>query len=118
MALHNNESHAFSQMCGELSKIIKDFLDNNETYKRIQEYIKLANDNLDAFHKGICQFNSNYEHYKLLDVSLNRETLINRCVYEIRLYFRNDRGDRDSTCFGVDSFIIFLDRAGLVKDEE
>jgi len=116
--LHNNEYHAFNKMCNELSKIIKDFLANNETHQRIQGYIKLANDNLDAFHKGICQFNSNYENYKLLDVSLNRETLINRCVYEIRLSFRNDRGDSDSTCFGVDSFIIFLDRAGLVKDEE
>jgi hypothetical protein len=118
MSLSNNEYHAFSQMCREFKEAMDSFLATNEVYLRVQNYIKLANDNLDKFYEAICDRNCNYLHYKLRSVELHKESLINRNLYEIKLYFINDRGNYDSTCFGVDTLIIFLSDAGLVKDEE
>lgn len=118
MSLSNKEYHAFSQMCREFKEAMDSFLNSNEVYLRVQNYIKLANDNLDKFYEAICEQNSNYIDYKLRSVELHKESLINRNLYEIKLYFINDRGNYDSTCFGVDTLIIFLADAGLVKDEE
>lgn len=115
--LHNSEYHALSQMCKEFKEAMNAFLNNNETYNRVQNYIKLANDNLDVFYKAVCEQNNYYLRYKLRSVEFNKESLINRNLYEIRLCFINDKGNYDSTCFGVDTLIIFLADAGLVKDE-
>lgn len=115
--LHNSESHAFSQMCREFKEAMQAFLENNETYQRVQGYIKLANDNLDTFYQAICKQNNYYLKYKLRNVELHKESLINRNLYEIRLCFINDKGQYDSVCFGVDILIIYLSKAELIKDE-
>lgn len=115
--LHNSEYHALHQMCREFKEAMNTFLENNETYQRVQGYIKLANDNLDVFYKAICERNLNYLRYKLRRIEFNKESLINRNLYEIKLSFINDRGNYDSVCFGVDTLIIFLADAGLIKDE-
>lgn len=117
MNLPNHEYHAFSQMCREFKEAMDSFLANNAVYIRVQKYIKLANDNLDAFYNAICEQNSNYTDYKLRRVELKKESLINRVLCEIQLYFINDRGEYDSTCFGVDTLVFFLVKANLIKDE-
>lgn len=118
MSLHNQEDHALSQMQREFKALVKQFLETNATHQRVQNYLDLANNNLDKLHTAICSANSNYKNYKLIKVSFRKEYLINNCQYEIELFFTNDRGERDSTSFGIDTFIIFLSRAGLVKDDE
>lgn len=54
MSLSNKEYHAFSQMCREFKEAMESFLATNEVYLRVQNYIKLANDNLDKFYEAIC----------------------------------------------------------------
>ena len=114
--LHNYEYHRFNDMSREVKKLIKEYLLTNEFYQRLTNYIKLANDNLDKFHKTICNRNSYYCNCELKEVSFNKESLLTS-GYEICIWYKNKDGGH-TQLIDISSFIIFLAESNLIEDSE
>lgn len=116
MALHNTESYAMSDLMREVKEIVNTYLSNNETFARVQGYIKVANDNLAQVEKQIKRNNLFYEHCSLKSFSFDKSSLLTSS-YEIELYFKNQHNEGKFAHFGVDTLIILLAECGLIKDE-
>lgn len=118
MALHNTEYYAMHELRCEIKQCVNHITNSSETYKRIQGYIKLANENSALIAGKIKENNSLcYEGITQVSVSFNMESLltsayeVNICTYKGQDYYR-------SVNIGIDSFIILLSECGLVDDIE
>lgn len=96
---------------------VKQVLQNSDIYQRTQDYLKLANDNIETVAKQIKRNNHFYEGTHSFKFYFNKGSLITSS-YEITLSYRDNRNDYHSTSIGIDSFIILLDECGLLKDTE
>jgi len=92
-------------------------LQNSEIYQRTQDYLKLANDNIEKVEKQIKRNNHFYEGTHSFKFYFNKGSLITSS-YEITLSYRDNHNDYHSTSIGIDSFIILLDECKLLKDTE
>lgn len=115
MALHNTEYHAMCDLTREVREMVKNHLANNETFARVQGYIKLANDNLREVEEQIKRNNLFYEHCTLKGFSFDMSSLLTSS-YEIELYFKNQRDEGKFAHFGVDTLIMLLAECGLIED--
>lgn len=113
--LHNTEYHAMGNLTREVKEMVKNYLANNETFARVQGYIKLANDNLERVEQQVKKNNLFYEHCTFKDFSFDMGSLLTSS-YEIELYFKNQHGEGKFSHFGVDTLIILLDECGLLED--
>lgn len=118
MALHNNEYHAMVELRRQIKQYVDNIIDNSETYKRIQGYIKLANDNSETLAKKIESNNSlYYDGITNVHVVFNKESLLTSS-YEVHLCTYKGKEFYKSLSIGIDSFIILLSECGLVDDSE
>lgn len=113
--LHNREYHALCDLNREIQEIVKNYLSNNETFARVQSYIKLANDNLSQLEKQIKQNNLFYEGCTIKSFSFNMSSFLTSS-YEINLYFKNKNNEGKFAHFGVDTLIMLLAECGLIED--
>ena len=97
--------------------VVEQVLQDSDIYQRTQGYLKLANDNIEVVAKQIKRNNHFYEGTHSFKFYFNRSSLITSS-YEIMLSFRDAHNDYHSTSIGIDSFIILLDKCGLLKDTE
>lgn len=95
-------------------ELINNYLEQNETFARLQGYIQLANDNIDIVGKQIQQNNLLYEDCTFVKFSFNKTSFVAH-VYEMTLHYKQGREDRYSH-FGVDSFLLLLIECGLLVD--
>lgn len=118
MALHNNEYYAMVELRRQVKQYVDNIINNSETYKRIQGYIKLANDNSTLIANKIKENNSLcYEGITRVSVSFNMESLLTS-AYEVYIGTYKGKDFHRSVNVGVDSFIILLSECGLVDDTE
>ena len=96
---------------------VEQVLQNSEIYQRTQDYLKLANDNIEIVAKQIKKNNHFYEGTHSFKFYFNKGSLITSS-YEITLSYKDNRDNYHSTSIGIDSFIILLDESGLLKDAE
>jgi len=115
MALHNTEYHAMSNLTRDVKEMVKNYLANNETFARVQGYIKLANDNLARVEQQVKKNNLFYEHCTFKGFSFDMSSLLTSS-YEIELYFKNKHNDGKFAHFGVDSLIMLLAECELLED--
>lgn len=113
--LHNTEYHAMCDLTREVKEIVKTYLSNNETFARVQGYIKLANDNLCKVEEQIKRNNLFYEHCTLKGFSFDKSSLLTSS-YEIELYFKNQHDEGKFAHFGIDTLIMLLAECGLIED--
>lgn len=113
--LHNIEYHAMCDLTNEVKEIVKNYLANNETFARVQGYIKLANDNLYQVEKQIKQNNLFYEDCTLKNFSFDKSSLLTSS-YEIELYFKDKNNNGKFAHFGVDTLIMLLAECELIED--
>lgn len=99
----------------EVKKIVDTYLSNDETFARMQGYIKLANDNIRQVEKQIKQNNLFYENCTLKGFSFDKSSLLTSS-YEIELYFKDRNDNGKFAHFGVDTLIMLLAECGLIKD--
>ena len=115
--LHNREYHAMCELFHQCKAAVDQVLQNSDIYKRTQDYLKLANDNIETVAKQIKRNNHFYEDAHSFKFYFNKGSLITSS-YEIVLSYRDNRDDYHSTSIGIDSFIILLDECKLLKDTE
>ena len=114
MGLYNDEYNAIYDFKRAMRELINNYLEQNETFARLQGYIQLANDNIEKVGKQIQQNNLYYEDCTFVKFSFNKASFI-APVYEITLHYRQGQEDRFSH-FGADSFILLLIECGLLND--
>lgn len=115
MSLHNTEYHSISKLKHEVQEIVNNYLSNNETFARVQQYIKLANDNLAKMEKQIKRNNHFYNGCSLKEFSFDKSSLLT-FSYEIKLYYKNQFDEGKSVRFGVDTLIMALAECNLIED--
>lgn len=99
----------------EVKEMVNAYLSNNETFARVQGYIKLANDNIRQVEKQIKQNNLFYENCTLKGFSFDKSSLLTSS-YEIELYFKDRNDNGKFAHFGVDTLIMLLAECGLIED--
>jgi hypothetical protein len=114
MGLYNNECNAMYEFKRAMRELINNYLEQNETFARLQGYIQLANANIDIVGKQIQQNNLLYEDCTFVKFSFNKTSLLSS-TYEMTLHYKQGREDR-YTHFGVDSFLLLLIECGLLAD--
>lgn len=118
MSLHNNEYHAMCELRRQIKQLVENIINTSETYKRIQSYIKLANDNSEIVAKKVENNNSLcYEGITNIHAVFNMESLLTSS-YEIHLCIYKEKKLYKSVSIGIDSFIVLLSECGLVDDTE
>lgn len=115
MALHNTEYHAMCDLAREVRAMVKNHLANNETFARVQSYIKLANTNLAIVEKQVKKNNLFYANCTFKGFSFDMSSLLTSS-YEIELYFKNQYDEGKFSHFGVDVLIMLLAECGLLED--
>jgi hypothetical protein len=115
--LHNREYYAMCDLFRQCKAAVEQVLQSSEIYQRTQDYLKLANDNIEIVEKQIKRNNLFYEGTHSFKFYFNKGSLITSS-YEITLSYRDGHNDYHSTSIGIDSFIILLDECGLLKDTE
>ena len=113
--LHNNEYHAMCDLSRKVREMVNSFLAKDETFARIQGYIKLANDNIERIEKQVKNNNSFYEHCNLKEFYFNKSSLLTSS-YEIELYYKDTNNNGKFSHFGVDTLIMLLAECELIKD--
>lgn len=114
MSLHNDEYHRLYDSCREIRNIVDSRPSNSVNYQRILEYIAIANNNLDKFHKAVCDMNSYYKDCLPKELHFNLESLLST-EREICFVYESANGIRLQK-INIGSFIIFLAKAGLIED--
>lgn len=114
MSLHNYEFHHFNDLCRKIRNIVDKSLADSVTYQRILGYIAIANNNLDKFHKAICDINPYYKDCLPKELYFNLESLLST-EKEICFVYETADGIRLQK-IDIGSFIIFLAKAGLIED--
>jgi hypothetical protein len=99
----------------EVKKIVDNYLSNDETFARVQGYIKLANDNLPQVENQIKRNNAYYKDYTLKGFSFDKSSLLTSS-YEIELYFEDVNNNGKFAHFGVDTLIMLLAECSLIED--
>ena len=115
--LHNREYHEMCNLFHQCKTAVDQVLQNSDIYQRTQNYLKLANDNIETVAKQIKRNNHFYEGTHSFKFYFNKGSLITSS-YEITLSYKDNRDDYHSTSIGIDSFIILLDECGILKDTE
>lgn len=115
--LHNREYHEMCNLFHQCKAAVDQVLQNSDIYQRTQNYLKLANDNIETVAKQIKRNNHFYEGTHSFKFYFNKGSLITSS-YEITLSYKDNRDDHHSTSIGIDSFIILLDECKLLKDTE
>ena len=113
--IHLIEEKSFNEMCAELKDLVRNFLNQNKTYKKFQKYIKVANENLDSFHSQLCNFTYDFENRKLLKIFINEESFINRGINEITIVYAGECGT-DHIRIDISTFMIIMCASGLIKN--
>lgn len=115
MGLYNTEYNAIYDFKRAVRKMVNDYLAQNETFARLQNYIELANTNIEKVGEQIKANNLYYEECTLVRFSFNKECLIARGNYELTLYYKQ-RGEDKFVGVGIDSFLLTLIECGLLED--
>lgn len=114
MGLYNDEYNAIYDFKRAVRALVNDYLEQNETFARLQGYIQLANDNIEKVGKQIQQNNLYYEDCTFVKFSFNKTSLL-ASSYEMTLHYKQGCENR-YTHFGADSFILLLIECGLLND--
>lgn len=118
MALHNDEYYAMINLRKTVKESVQEILKSSEIYKRIQSYVKLANNNSSLIAEKIKENNSLcYEGITRVSISFNMESLLTS-AYEIHICTYKGQDYHRSVDIGIDSFIILLSECKLIDDKE
>ena len=114
MGLYNDEYNAIYNFKRAVSKLVNDYLLQDETFARLQGYIQLANDNIEKVGEQIKANNLYYEDCTFVGFSFDKTSLL-APSYEMTLHYKQGREDKFSH-FGADSFLLLLIECGLLND--
>lgn len=115
MGLYNNEYQAIYELKREVRELVKSYLTHNETFARLQNYIELANTNIEKVGEQIKANNLYYEDCTFVSFSFDKASLITPASYEMTLHYKQGNEDKFAH-FGVDSFLLTLIECGLLED--
>lgn len=114
MGLYNTEYNAIYDFKRAVRKMVNDYLAQDETFARLQNYIELANTNIEKVGEQIKANNLYYEDCTFVSFSFDKSSLLTPS-YEMTLHYKQGREDKYSH-FGVDSFLLILIECGLLAD--
>lgn len=114
MSLHNYGDRRLYDLHREIRNIVDKRPADSVTYQRILEYIAIANNNLDKFHKAVCDINSYYKDCLPKELYFNLESLLST-KREICFVYESADGIRLQK-IDIGSFIIFLAKVGLIEN--
>lgn len=115
MGRYNDEYTAMCALKLAVRKMVNDYLAQDETFARLQNYIELANTNIEKVGEQIKANNLYYEDCTFVGFSFVRASLLTSTAYEMSLHYKQGREDKYSH-FGVDSFLLLLIECGLLED--
>jgi hypothetical protein len=114
MGLYNTEYNAIYDFKRAVRKMVNDYLAQDETFARLQNYIELANTNIEKVGEQIKANNLYYEDCTFVSFSFDKSSLLTPS-YEMTLHYKQGHEDKFAH-FGVDSFLLILIECGLLSD--
>lgn len=114
MGLYNTEYNAIYDFKRAVRKLVNDYLAQDETFARLQNYIELANTNIEKVGEQIKANNLYYEDCTFVKFSFDKSSLLTS-GYEMTLHYKQYNEDKFAH-FGVDSFLLTLIECGLLND--
>ena len=114
MGLYKTEYSAIYDLKRAVRKMVNDYLAQDETFARLQNYIELANTNIEKVGEQIKANNLYYEDCTFVGFSFNKASLLTS-GYEMTLHHKIGNEDKFAH-FGVDSFLLVLIECGLLSD--
>lgn len=114
MGLYNDEYNAMYEFKRAVRALVNNYLAQNETFARLQNYIELANTNIEKVGEQIKANNLYYEDCTFVGFSFDKASLLTP-VYEMTLHYKQGNEHKSSPC-GVDSFLLILIECGLLED--
>jgi hypothetical protein len=76
MGLYNNEYNAMYEFKRAVRKMVNDYLAQDETFARLQNYIELANTNIEKVGEQIKANNLYYEDCTFVKFSFDKSSLL------------------------------------------
>lgn len=114
MGLYNTEYNAIYDFKRAVRKMVNDYLAQDETFARLQNYIELANTNIEKVGEQIKANNLYYEDCTFVNFAFDKSSLLTPS-YEMTLRYKQGHEDKFAH-FGVDSFLLILIECGLLDD--
>lgn len=114
MGLYNTECIAIYDFKRAVRKMVYDYLAQDETFARLQNYIELANTNIEKVGEQIKANNLYYEDCTFVNFAFDKSSLLTPS-YEMTLRYKQGNEDKFAH-FGVDSFLLILIECGLLED--
>ena len=114
MGLYQTEYNAIYDFKRAVRKLVNDYLAQDETFARLQNYIELANTNIDKVGEQIKANNLYYEDCTFVNFAFDKSSLLTPS-YEMTLRYKQGNEDKFAH-FGVDSFLLILIECGLLED--
>lgn len=114
MGLYNTEYNAIYDFKRAVRKMVNDYLAQDETFARLQNYIELANTNIEKVGEQIKSNNLYYEDCTFVNFAFDKSSLLTPS-YEMTLRYKQGNEDKFAH-FGVDSFLLTLIECGLLSD--